>query len=552
MIRETKDANLSAAEHERSPRCWAGHKKVPAVESAMLNIGDRIGDWEVERTIGEGGMGAVYKCKHAMSEKLRAAVKVLKPHDLGDARVRFMREVETLYSLRHPAIVRVTGWGDDAERGLLWMAMELVDGEELEDVLLTGRLDEAAVKSLFRQLADGLAHAHDKGIAHRDIKPPNIMITASNEARLLDFGIAVDNDNERLTSTGVMSGTLAYLPPEAFETETIDPMLGDVYSLGVVMYEALTGKLAFPTEPQMSGGQKMAVVMRSKIMLEELDPGDGFSDEVRQLIRKTTAQEPDERLPSMAHFAEALGGPVTGALVAPTGAVARLKSEKGGQAADPGSDTSSSGVRTAVKAGGLVVMAGGAGAAGVAAIGVIALVLAAVIGGVYLYTSQAPAPQTVASVQPTATVALPAPVAPPGDADETPPVPAKAAPVPSKSRSPTKSTSSSSTRAAPSRPTPTPSAGSSGPAKGKAHITIEGDAKTVLLIHNATSRKFTDSGDVLPGAYKVKVWYQNDPIPQTPTSLVVKRGESATITCSSKGKWCRKGSHEVQDLDTGG
>ena len=176
----------------------------------MLVAGDQIGDWIVEETLGEGGMGSVYRCRNAMSERIKTALKVMKPHNLDSAADRFVREAEALYALRDPAIVRVMGFGKDESRELLWMAMELIDGEDLETRIKRGPLLLDEARSAFRQVAKGLQHAHEIGICHRDIKPGNLMLTQNGRAVVLDFGIAIDEGRTKLTAQGTLPGTLSY------------------------------------------------------------------------------------------------------------------------------------------------------------------------------------------------------------------------------------------------------------------------------------------------------------------------------------------------------
>ena len=206
----------------------------------MLRPGDRIGDWEVVLPLGQGGMGSVCRCRHALSHRIEAAVKVLKPTDMAGARERFIREAEALHALSHPAIVRVHGFGLDARTELLWLAMELVSGQNFEFLLQDGEFPSERAAEIFGTVAEGLAYAHSRGIVHRDIKPGNLMLRDDGRAILLDFGIAVQEGHERLTQEGVVPGTVAYAAPEqvTFGTDH-DPALSDLYSLGQVLCGAL-------------------------------------------------------------------------------------------------------------------------------------------------------------------------------------------------------------------------------------------------------------------------------------------------------------------------
>ena len=271
----------------------------------MLNAGDRIGDWIIESTLGEGGMGAVFTAHNVLSTKVRAAIKVLKPHNMGDARARFVREVELLASVQHPAVVRVLGCGEDEKRNLLFMAMELLDGEELTDRLKRGPLsiDEAA--KYFTQLGQGLISAHRKGVVHRDIKPQNILICTDGTAKLLDFGIAMQQGGTKLTQGGLVPGTIAYMPPEVFEGLRPDHR-ADIYALGLVFWEALTGEEAYPEDGGLTPDQNTVKTMGSKLNAQPMELGESFPEGIRNLVRAATDPEPNARLTDLTPFVKLL------------------------------------------------------------------------------------------------------------------------------------------------------------------------------------------------------------------------------------------------------
>jgi serine/threonine protein kinase len=137
----------------------------------MLKAGDRIGDWIIESPLGEGGMGAVFRVHSALSERVDAALKVMKPSLEPDARARFVREAEALSALRHPAIVRVMAFSEDTRRGLLYLVMELAEGETLKRRLERGPMTLPEALATVVALAGGLEHAHAEGISHRDLNP---------------------------------------------------------------------------------------------------------------------------------------------------------------------------------------------------------------------------------------------------------------------------------------------------------------------------------------------------------------------------------------------
>lgn len=272
----------------------------------MLNPGDRIGDWIVDAKLGEGGMGAVFRCHNVLSERITSAVKILKSHDLGESRQRFIREVELVATVRHPAVVQVMGAGEDTERGLVWMAMELLDGEELTDRLARGPLSWEEAASMFKVLGEGLLAAHERGVVHRDIKPPNIMILKDGTPKLLDFGIATQQGATKLTKEGLVPGTIAYIAPEVFEGEVPDHR-ADIYALGLVLWESLTGKEAFPEDGQSSPGQSVVRIMGEKLRSKPMDPGDKVPRPIRDLVQAATDPEVDTRLSHLEEFVRVLG-----------------------------------------------------------------------------------------------------------------------------------------------------------------------------------------------------------------------------------------------------
>ena len=182
-----------------------------------LKRGDKLGDWVVDSPLGAGGMGSVYRCHSVLANDVFAAVKVLTEAGSSDFQKRFVQEMRTLAALNHPAIVKVLGGGRDDARGLLYMAMELVDGEDLSDRLHRGMLDVDEAIAIFSPVAEALAYAHERGVAHRDIQPANIMLRADGTPVIVDFGIAVAHGHTRITQEGMLPGTMVYLPPEAFE-----------------------------------------------------------------------------------------------------------------------------------------------------------------------------------------------------------------------------------------------------------------------------------------------------------------------------------------------
>lgn len=273
----------------------------------MLEPGDHLGDWEIEGLLGEGGMGAVYRARNVVLGDVHAAVKTTLPRDFQHARERFIREIKALLRLHHPAVVRVQGFGEDRERGLLWFAMDLVEGHPLDSWIEGGAAFPVShALKLYAELAEGLAHAHERGVAHRDLKPANVIVRTDGSPVMVDFGISATEGEDRLTRTGTVIGTPQYMPPEALEGHLPDPMLGDIYALGQMFMETLIGAPVFPIDPQLTSTQNALRVMHQKVNRDALDPGDAFPEAVRDLIRQATHLNPQERLGSVAELAQRL------------------------------------------------------------------------------------------------------------------------------------------------------------------------------------------------------------------------------------------------------
>ena len=280
-----------------------------------LDYGQKLGDWVIQKPLGVGGMGSVYLAHSALSSKVRCALKVMGNASGMATRARFVQELDILASLNHPAIVRTLGGGHDDGRDLLYLTMELVDGEDLTHRLQRGPLSPAEVYNLFRQLGDGLQHAHERGVAHRDIKPSNLMITSSGQARIVDFGIARATDGTRLTQEGLLPGTIAYVDPMAFGDQLPNPFQADVYALGLVMWECLTGRRAFHVAPNLEPSTGIARLINEKTNSKPFDPGPGFPEGLRRLVMATTQPDASQRIPDMAAFVtqlhQAYSGPAS-------------------------------------------------------------------------------------------------------------------------------------------------------------------------------------------------------------------------------------------------
>jgi serine/threonine-protein kinase len=216
-----------------------------------MKLGQRVGPFDIEKQLGAGAMGAVYRARYRKTGQ-RVAIKVMLAGLGGNetALARFQREASVLKQLNHPNIVRFYAVGEF--EGAPYYAMEYIEGESLDHMLQRGdRLTWEKVVEIGKQVCGALKHAHDKGIVHRDLKPSNLMILADGTLKLTDFGIAKDLDVTQLTSANCTVGTAAYMSPEQCKGERNLTHKSDLYSLGVVLYELLVGHKPFQAETPM-------------------------------------------------------------------------------------------------------------------------------------------------------------------------------------------------------------------------------------------------------------------------------------------------------------
>jgi eukaryotic-like serine/threonine-protein kinase len=219
----------------------------PHPDEPALGPGDHISAYRIDSIVGAGGMGWVYRARHALSERI-AAVKVLREDQLVQDRAvdRMMREAAILASVSHPGIPRLFECGllDD---GRPWIAMELVDGTSLQTRMQRGLVTPEEIMDLVGNVAGVLAAAHRRGVTHRDLKPDNIFLTPDDAAypvRVIDWGIAHHLAGARLTNMNEAIGTPTYMAPEQARGGPTDGHC-DVYGLGVVAYHAMTGRPPF-------------------------------------------------------------------------------------------------------------------------------------------------------------------------------------------------------------------------------------------------------------------------------------------------------------------
>src|SRR5574344_1268845 len=214
----------------------------------MIVKGQKINDrYEILKNIGEGGMANVYLAQDAILDRF-VAIKVLRGDLANDEKFvrRFQREALSASSLSHPNIVEIYDVGEDD--GNYYIVMEYINGKDLKQVLKKrGNLTIHEVVDIMLQITSAMATAHDSLIIHRDLKPQNILIKEDGGIKITDFGIAMALNSTQLTQTNSVMGSVHYLPPEQANGKSA-PVKSDIYSLGILMYELLTGKLPFKGE----------------------------------------------------------------------------------------------------------------------------------------------------------------------------------------------------------------------------------------------------------------------------------------------------------------
>jgi serine/threonine protein kinase/WD40 repeat protein len=268
-------------------------------------IGTNLAHFRITAKLGEGGMGEVYKAEDTKLGR-EVAIKVLPEEVAGDAErlARFDREARAVAALSHPNILAIYDFG--SENGVTYAVMELLEGQTLRETLEEGALPTRKALEYSRQVADGLAAAHEKGVAHRDLKPENLIITRKGRVKILDFGLAkwspLDGGSEDSTlaaslaaetGPGVVMGTVGYMSPEQVRGLTSDHR-SDIFSLGAILYEMLAGQRAFKSD---SAVETMSAILKhhppelAKVV-EDLPPS------VDRIVQHCLEKDPEQRFQS--------------------------------------------------------------------------------------------------------------------------------------------------------------------------------------------------------------------------------------------------------------
>src|SRR5512141_730064 len=267
-----------------------------------LQPGQMLGPYRIISKIGQGGMATVYKAYQPSMDR-NVAIKVL-PTQLAESPEfvqRFKQEARTIARLEHPHILPVFDYGESD--GTAYFVMRYLDAGTLKDRMQAGRpLALNEIDRIFTQLTDALSYAHTHGVVHRDLKPANALIDTEGNLFLTDFGIAkiLESASPRLTQTDAIMGTPAYISPEQAQAQPVDQR-SDIYSLGIILYEMVTGRVPFTADTP------LAVILKhvsNPLPLPSSIKPD-IPEAIEQVILKALAKNPDDRFDTVAEFAAA-------------------------------------------------------------------------------------------------------------------------------------------------------------------------------------------------------------------------------------------------------
>ncbi|MEM9072223.1 MAG: serine/threonine-protein kinase [Myxococcota bacterium] len=269
-----------------------------------------LGRYRVVQVLGEGGMGKVYLAEQRMGTATRkVAIKTLHPELSTDPQLvaRFHRECETVIELHHPNTVQFYDFGD-LEDKTLFIVMEFIEGEDLSKRLARGALPLPAIDKILIQVCGSLAEAHTRGVVHRDLKPENVLLTTrggqTDFVKVLDFGIAKrseaeDESRAKLTKQGMVLGTPPYMSPEQFSGQTLD-LRSDIYSLGIMVYEMVTGRLPFEAKTPWEWATKHLTMQPTP--LDAYPQGAALPINKKNAIIRALSKNREERHPDVLSF----------------------------------------------------------------------------------------------------------------------------------------------------------------------------------------------------------------------------------------------------------
>ena len=262
-----------------------------------------LGRYEIIEELGRGAMGIVYKANDPLIERA-VAIKSIILNDLDDHqreeyKARFYQEAKAAGRLNHPNIVTIHDLGECGD--VAFIAMELLEGRELHNVIGEKRLSIDETLNIVTQIADGLAYAHQHGVVHRDIKPSNIMVLSDNHVKIADFGIAKMDSSLSLTQVGMIVGSPLYMSPEQVKGVSITPQ-SDIFSVGILLYKLLTGQLPF-------SGDSANSVMYQIVNETQQKPSSlnqDIPDMLNMIVSKCLEKNPEDRYLNASELADEL------------------------------------------------------------------------------------------------------------------------------------------------------------------------------------------------------------------------------------------------------
>jgi serine/threonine-protein kinase len=274
----------------------------------MLQIGDQFDQYQIQAHLAQGGMSDIYRAFDVV-RRCEVAIKIPDQSMIGDPAQyeRFQRELEVINTLQHPAILR--GLGSGRYNRIPYLVTEFVSGQSLRALIETrAPLPPEQALPLIQKIADGMAYCHANGVVHRDLKPENILITAEGQPVIMDFGLALTKGAHRVTYSNLSAtmGTPDYMAPEQIEGQRGDQRT-DLYALGIILFELLTGSLPF------SGDSNMVVMAqhlnKTAPRLDRLNPS--IPPALAAIVARCLARQPQDRFPEMKALIEALEHPET-------------------------------------------------------------------------------------------------------------------------------------------------------------------------------------------------------------------------------------------------
>ncbi len=266
-----------------------------------FHVGQTFGDYSITAMLGAGGMGRVYKVQHRLTNRTEA-MKVLVAERATETQLkRFEREMHVLARLSHPNIAAL--YNAVHSEGQLILLMEFIEGQTLESILRAGRLPVRTGIEYIKQILSALRCAHQQGVVHRDVTPSNVIVTPAGQVKLTDFGLSKSFGDPLLTRGGEILGTLPYLAPEQVKHTSGPDSRSDLFSVGVILYEALTGQKPFGAE------RRLAPVLtdseKDPLRPTELDPR--LPPQWDDIVKRALARDLEQRYQSAAEFLSAIG-----------------------------------------------------------------------------------------------------------------------------------------------------------------------------------------------------------------------------------------------------